>query len=170
MARTVDNEDERLRRIIMVGKYVAETGSSTRKTAKYFTENYFPISNYTVLDYCNRYKKLEPALKDKIVSSMKENKPISVEDESVKQRIKQVVKLLKEGFTLEEIANSLHTSYWTIYRDISSRIDKLVGTEITLEELKEVKNILSLHSSNNLNVGNSSFINQNRDDKGRFTK
>ena len=78
MARTVDNEDERLRRIIMVGKYVAETGSSTRKTAKYFTENYFPISNYTVSDYCNRYKKLEPALKDKIESSMKENKPITI--------------------------------------------------------------------------------------------
>lgn len=170
MARTVDNDEERLRRIIMVGKYIADTGSSTRQTAKYFTENYFPISNYTVSDYCNRYKKIEPALKDKIISSMNDNKPSSVEDEKVIKRIKQVVKLLKDGFTVEEIANALEISYWTIYRDISSRLNKLVGTEITKEEFQEIKNILNLNSSSNLNVGNSTAINQNRDDKGHFTK
>ena len=109
MARTVDNEDERLRRIIMVGKYVAETGSSTRKTAKYFTENYFPISNYTVSDYCNRYKKLEPSLKDKIVSSMKEkvwqcNVSRSMIDKYMNEYLVGNIKTTKTGAELRIIS------------------------------------------------------------------
>ena len=38
MAKTVPNEEERLRRIVLVGEYVKVTGESTRKTARFFTE------------------------------------------------------------------------------------------------------------------------------------
>ena len=51
-------DDEREKRVELVGKYFEENpNTSTRKAADYFTNNFFKISNYTIHDYLQRYRK-----------------------------------------------------------------------------------------------------------------
>ena len=44
MARTLNDEEERNRRIELVGSYIIETGSSIRDTVEIFNENFFNLS------------------------------------------------------------------------------------------------------------------------------
>ena len=60
MARTLNDEEERNRRIELVGSYIIKTGSSIRDTVEYFNENFFKISIPTVVDYRNLYLKRHP--------------------------------------------------------------------------------------------------------------
>ena len=60
MAQTVFSDEERDRRIDLVGEYRVHTGESTRNIAKYFSFTQFKISNATVSDYLERYKKRHP--------------------------------------------------------------------------------------------------------------
>ena len=53
-------EDERNRRILMVGEYFASTpGATTRSTAKHFTELGMAMSNATVYSYLAKYQELK---------------------------------------------------------------------------------------------------------------
>lgn len=148
MAKKVENPEERERRIKLVGKYVAETGASTRKTAEYFTQNYFPISNNTVSKYIEIFKTAYSNEQEQknISDTIKNNKPQSVEFEEVKKRVKKVADLVLEGFTIEEIAKSMNEDYWVIYRDIHNRLPK-----IDPETYVEIKSILEERSIDNLN-------------------
>ena len=58
MAEKVQTDEERNRRVEIVGKTFLETGLSTRKLAKYISSDpqfNFKISNATVCDYIKRY-------------------------------------------------------------------------------------------------------------------
>lgn len=150
MAKKVEDPEERARRIKLVGEYIAKTGASTRKTAEYFTKNYFNISNYTVSDYLKIYKAMcKEEEKAKIESIIKNNKAQSIEFEEVKTRVLQVADLILAGFTIEEISKSMNVDYWTIYRDIHNRFSK-----IDPEKYQEIKNILGERSLDNLNDKN----------------
>lgn len=146
MAKTLKDPEERLRRIKLVGEYVLETGASTRKTAEYFTENHFPISNYTVSEYLKEYRKIMIEKRETIDAKINANTPESIDDENVRARVLNVIKLIKAGFTIEEISNSLGVEYWVIYRDIHNRYPKIDSIDY-----EDIKKILEKRSMDNLN-------------------
>ena len=146
MARTVQSEEERLRRIILVGEHIKKTGDSTRKTASYFTQTYFPISNCTVCDYCARYCKMNPEEVDELRGKITENTVKSVDNPEVKERVLRNGNLLAEGLTVDQIQELTGVDFWIIYRDIHKRLP-LVDPDLYLEK---VKPILEEHSHSNL--------------------
>lgn len=146
MARTVKDDRERERRIIMVGEYVMNTGSSTRKTATYFTEIYFPISNYTVSDYCARYCKMNPEDVDVLRGKINANKAQDINQEGVKKRVMLVTELFENGLNVEQISEKLEQDFWVIYRDLRTRLP-LIDNE---RYEQEIKPRLIEHSMENL--------------------
>ncbi len=121
MARTVKDDDERERRVILVGELFDETGLSTRKLAVLISNNYFPISNCTVSDYLQRYCKMRPQEMEKIREKVHNNTSESIEEERVRTRVEQNIKLFVGNFTIDEIAKSTNESFWTVYRDLTVR-------------------------------------------------
>lgn len=138
-------DEEREKRVILVAEYVIETGSSTRVTAKFFSDNFFLISNATVSDYCERYiikypKKLA-ALND-VISN---NKGKNLEDSDIQKRIYENAKDIINGLTIEEISTKSGVSYWTVYRDLTERLIK-----INPQLAGEIKAVFSKRSKENL--------------------
>ena len=82
----------------------------------------------------------------KIKEILNENKPKTIDDEKVVERIKNVVKLLLEDHTIAEIATILEESPNTINKDINTRLTKI---GLDKETLKKVKEKLIEHSKNN---------------------
>lgn len=137
MARTLNDEEERNRRIELVGSYIIETGSSIRDTVEFFNENFFKISIPTVVDYRNLYLKRHPQFKVEMQKIINQNKPETIESEEVKNRVLKIAELINSGFTISEIQNKFNASYWTIYRDIE-RLKKL--DEALYNEVKKIIN------------------------------
>lgn len=137
MARTLNDEEERNRRIELVGSYIIETGSSIRDTVEFFNENFFKISIPTVVDYRNLYLKRHPQFKVEMQKIINQNKPETIESEEVKNRVLKIAELINSGFTISEIQNKFNASYWTIYRDIE-RLKKL--DEALYNEAKKIIN------------------------------
>lgn len=137
MARTLNDEEERNRRIELVGSYIIKTGSSIRDTVEYFNENFFKISIPTVVDYRNLYLKRHPQFKVEMQKIINQNSPETIESEEVKNRVLKIAKLINSGFTISEIQNKFNASYWTIYRDIE-RLKKL--DEALYNEVKKIIN------------------------------
>ena len=54
MARIIQDEEERNRRIEIVGNLFLLTGYSYRRLSEYLSKNYFKISFVTVKDYLER--------------------------------------------------------------------------------------------------------------------
>lgn len=115
-------EEERLERIEVIGKYFLDTGASTRDIAKYFTDNYFDISNKTVSLYIKEYMNSHNEKKDKIKDLIDNNTEKSIEDLETRERVLTVARLVLQGLTKEEISNELGVSVKTVERDISSRL------------------------------------------------
>ena len=134
MAANVSDNEERERRILMVGHFFLENeGMSTRQAAKYFSANFFSISNATIHDYLQKYKKLVATDAQKIQMMMENNKPETVKDEKVQTRILNAArKFLVENKTVNQIAEELKESSWTIYRDLTNRL-QLVNEELFVQ-------------------------------------
>lgn len=145
MAKNIKNEEERNRRVLMVGEYIKNTGASTRKTAQYFTRTYFNISNATVSDYCARFIKLRPYEVDELREKIDSNIPKTIDDPIVKKRVLENAKLLLSGLTVSEIAESTNQDFWTVYRDLTKRL-KLISPELA----EEVKAYLTEDTRKNL--------------------
>ena len=119
-------EEEKKARVLMIADFIIKTKSSTRKTAKFFTENYFPISNCTVHDYINnRLLKIDAQKYKEIVKILNLNTPKTIRDAQIKIRIYQAAALMLQDYTVEEIANLLNSTKDTIYDDLTSRLPKL---------------------------------------------
>lgn len=129
MAQNIEDEEERNRRVLMVGEYIKVTGASTRKTAQYFTKTYFPISNATVSDYCARFMKLRPAEVDELREKINSNAPKTINDPEIKKRVLENTKLFLSGLTVNEIVESTNQDFWTVYRDLTKRL-KLISLEL----------------------------------------
>lgn len=150
MARTLNDDDERERRIILIAEYIIETGSSTRQTAEYFTTNEFAISNATVYDYCQRYEKMFPQRKEQLLERMKENKEKTIEDNDTYDRVlKNTFCFLNGNYTVGQLAEYTGDTYWTVYRDLTERIAK-----INPELAYKVQEKLLINSNNNLDPSN----------------
>lgn len=135
------SEDERKELILDIADYLILTESSTRKTAQKFG-----VSNYTISDYMNnRLPKIDKTKYELVQEILKGNKPKTVDDKDVIERINKAVELLKSGFTVVEIAKALGSTEMIIYRDLTVRLKC-----ISKEEYEKVKVILSMNSINNL--------------------
>lgn len=149
MARNIKDDEERNRRVVMVAEHIAQTGDSTRKTAEFFTETYFPISNATVHDYINRAQKLaevSPEVLDLLRKNVLANTEVTVNDPEVLERVEKSVELFKAGLTIQEIADSFGVKFWTSYRDLNYRLQKVDMN--TYKEVVEPR--LKSNSLNNL--------------------
>ncbi len=140
-------EEERTIRILEIGDFVVKTGSSTRETAKIFSDSRYPISNATVHDYMQRYMKLNPQERENIKKRISDNTAKTLEDPEVLDRVVSVVSLIDSDMTIEQAAKELDIDYWTAYRDVTVRYPKL--NENDYEE--RIKPILESHSKMNLN-------------------
>ena len=146
MASTLKNDEEREERVLLVGEYVKETGASTRKTAEYFTKTYFPISNYTVSDYCKRHMKMKPSEVELLKDKIDLNTAKSINDEAIRERVIRNADLLLSSLSINEIVSLTNVSFWTIYRDLTKRLQIVDNTKYNL-----VKELLIDHSKENLN-------------------
>ena len=142
------SDDERERRVYLVGTFFLEEKSSIRKTAAFFTENFFSISSATVHDYLNRFINKYPNTKIKILSIIESNKEDSIEKHEVRERVLKNLKLALSGYTVEEISVRTNTSYWTVYRDLRERLPK-----IDEEYYKQVVLLLNENKERNLRHG-----------------
>lgn len=128
MAKTYGNlsDEEKKQRIILVADYVIENKTSTRVTAKYISDNYFPISNVTVHAWLQKYlPKIDPIRYQKVSEILKFNTPASVEDAETKSRIYAAAKCILLDYTVDETARELESTRDTIYDDLTSRLPKL---------------------------------------------
>ena len=115
-------EEERLERIELIGNYFLKTGSSTRDIAKYFTENYFEISNKTVSLYIKEFMKNHSKSKEEINILIENNMNKSIEDPDTRERVLKVARLVLDGHSKKEVSEILNISEKVVERDISSRL------------------------------------------------
>lgn len=155
-------EEQRKKLAIEIANYIIDTKSSTRKAAPHFN-----ISNATVCTLMNDLLfKIDEKKYYQVQAILKKNKPKTIEDEEVKKRVISAAMLIKEGFTVEEIAKAKEVTIHIINEDLQTRLPR-----ISLELYEEVKKIQQQNSNNNLQIGsNMSVEQQRRDQKGRFSK
>lgn len=149
MAANIKDEEERNRRVMMIGEFIIEhPDMSTRKTAEYFTKNCFPISNATVYDYLERYKQMVLKNSDEIRQIMYSHKAKSVEDDAVTERVMLVTReFIEKNKTVKIIAHELDLSPWTVYYDLKIRLpllneqlSNLVNEKMNEDVMQNLKN------------------------------
>lgn len=147
MARIIQDEEERNRRIETVGNLFLLTGYLYRRLSEYLSKNYFKISFVTVKDYLERYIKMNPDKCDEINTIIKENTTVNFKNnEGIKNRIYKEADLIESGFSIQEIASSLFISPSVISRDMALRLSVLDP-----ERSEKILEILRENSFSNLN-------------------
>ena len=163
MARTF-SEEERLELINKVGKYFlySKDRPSCRRCVEHLKNNGVSISIATVQDYLHRFIKMNPATADIIYDIIDGNKPKTVEDENVKNRVLLVSNMVANGLSIDEVVNNTGYTKDAIHNDITKRIF-LLDVDLGLK----VKEVLEMHKLANLMHGNDAYLSQERN-KGRF--
>ena len=145
--------DEYVRLIIAIADYVIENKASTRSTAKYFTDKGIKISNNTVFSLLNGeiLKISAPKKFEKVQEILNSNlSRRTFTDENVLIRMSKAFNLLLQGYTVSQIAKELDTTEMVVYRDLTSRLEKLEDKEL----MKLVSDELKKHKMDNLKHGN----------------
>ncbi len=160
--------EEIKKRVILVATCAKETGFSTRQLASFISEHYFPISNATVHSYLQqRLPKIDPELYQEVSKIIQENRAKTVDNEIVFNRIKKVINLLLEGYTVPMIVEILNEdtenqygtiTVYTIYNDLNLRLRKIVDDDIFLENIKKILERNSFLNLNNQDVTVANFI------------
>lgn len=160
MAKFTD--EERIEITKAIADYIIDNNCSTRKTAEHFK-----ISNATVSTLMNELlPKIDQEKYLQVQSILNGNKPKTITDEETKRRVIKSAELIKEGFTVEEIANSMGVTINVINEDLQTRLPRI--SEILYNEIKEIQR---RNSRENLILGsNMSVERQQRDVNGKFTK
>lgn len=152
-------DDERNEKAIEVANYIIENNSSTRKAAEKFN-----ISNATVYDWMNYLlKNLNLNKYLKVQEILRSNKPKTVEDDSVRDRVIKAAELITQDFTVEEIAKCIGVTVNVINEDLQTRLPR-----ISTQRYNEVKKILNIHSMGNLK--NVNVEQEKGNENGKFTK
>lgn len=139
MAKFTDEERNTL--ILEIANYIIAYKSSTRKVAEKFD-----ISNFSVSDYMNnRLKVLDPEKYKKVHEILTENKPKTIDDETIKTRILEEAKLINSGMTATEVAATFGISVDVIHDDLTSRLPR-IDKELAICISEKLK----LNSINNL--------------------
>lgn len=125
-------------RIEQVGKYFLETGKSTREIAKYFSLNFFPISNKTVSLYIKAYKKNKPQFAEEIDKKIDTNTEKDFESDDIKKQILIELDLLFRGYTTSQIAQIFGKGQSSVQRDLTTRLKKLCDIDPSYQEFYEM--------------------------------
>ncbi|MBQ2947247.1 MAG: sporulation transcriptional regulator SpoIIID [Bacilli bacterium] len=160
MAKFTD--EERIEITKEIANYIIDNSSSTRKTAEHFK-----ISNATVSTLMNELlPRIDSEKYLKVQNVLNSNKPKTITDEIVKQRVLKAAELIKEGFTAEEIASSMGVTINAINEDLETRLLRI--SESLYNDIKEIQEI---NSRENLILGSNMTVEgQKRDENGKFTK
>ena len=165
MARTFD-EDKRTELINAVGKYyLYRNDPSYRRCAEYLTKAGNSISNATVKDYLDRFMRMNPETAPIIYDIVSGNKPKTIEDESVRNRVIMVSNMVANGLTIEDVFEQTGYTKDVIHNDITKRI-----YQIDIDLALKVKEVLTRHKLDNLMQGNDEYLNQERNADGTFRK
>ena len=168
MAKTYSNlsDEEKKKRILLVADYVIENKASTRLTAKFISDNHFPISNVTVHTWLQKNLiKLDPVRYQKVSEILKFNTPASVEDAATKSRVFAAAKCILLDYTVDETAQELSSTRDTIYDDLTSRLPKL-----DKKIADDVKKKLQEHKLTNLTQYNYGFPNETLNERSEKIK
>ena len=122
------------------------SGMSYRQIAKVVGQSYVTVrDNLTV-----KIRYIAPNKYMEVMEKIEENKEKSIEDASVRERVLEAYRLLTtENNTVIEIADILGTTEFTIYRDLTKRLNELnnIVPEIVTEEmLRKVGILFKEHS------------------------
>ena len=155
-------DEERVEKTIAIADYIIQNNSSTRKSAEHFG-----ISNATVSYLMNSLlKKINSSKYLQVQKILRSNVPKTVKNQDVRNRVIKVANLIKEGFTVEEIARSMNTTINVINEDLQTRLPR-----ISQNLYNEIKIIQLKNSRDNLMLGSAMHVeNQKRDENGKFTK
>lgn len=150
---------ERNEKTIEIANYIIENNSSTRRAAEQFG-----ISNATVSEWMNYLlKNLDSKKFLKVQEILTQNKPKTIGDDSVKDRVLKAAELIKQNFTVEEIAKYFEVTVNVINEDLQTRLPR-----ISKELYEEVKIELKKHSMGNLK--NVILEDEKGNENGKFTK
>lgn len=139
-------EEEMKEKILMVVDYIIETKCSTRKAAKYASENGFPISNVSIHTIIHKkLSKLDMKKYQQVIEILNANSPKSIDDAKIKIRVYSATAYVLQDFTIPEIAQMLDSTPDIVYDDLTSRLPRL---DVKLS--KEVKRKLQEHKLENL--------------------
>lgn len=155
-------DEERIKITIEIADYIIDNNSSTRKAA-----DHFGVSNVTISALMNDLLfKIDNEKYLQVQDILNKNKPKTIMDDEVKQRVISAANLIKAGFIVEEIAKAQKVTIHVINEDLQTRLPR-----ISKKLYEEVKLIQGQNSNNNLQKGsNMSVENQERDQQGKFTK
>lgn len=165
MARIFD-ENERAELINAVGKYYlhCEGKPSCRKCVEHLKKSGKSISVATVKDYLDRFVKMNPETAPIIYDIVSGNKPKTIADESVRNRVLMVSNMVANGLTIEDVVGQTGYTKDVIHKDITKRI-----YQIDVDLALKVKEVLTSHKLDNLLHGNDAYLSQERNN-GRFSK
>lgn len=166
------SDEEIKERVLEIADYTIETGASTRKTATYFTENRFPISNCTVSTYLkDRLFKIDPERYRLVRQVMCTNTPKSMKTVEVQKRIYRAVTLLLQGLTVSEIAEEMGETFDTVYDDLTRKLSQIEQDPDILFQVQEQLSLNRLSTLNNQNGNgpNMSAKSQPRNEDGTFS-
>ena len=166
MARTFD-ENERIKLINAVGKYYlyCEGKPSCRKCVEHLKKGGKNISVATVKDYLDRFMRMNPETAPIIYDIVSGNKPKTIDDESVRNRVLMVSNMVANGLTIEDVVGQTGYTKDVIHNDITKRI-----YQIDVDLALKVKEVLNMHKLDNLMHGNDEYLNQERNTDGTFRK
>ena len=103
------------------------------------------MSYVTVQDYIQRYKKMYPNKSGLVQEVIDSRKPLTIEDEEIKERVIMEANLVIGGYTVSAISDMFDVDYWTVVRDLAKRLPLL---DMNLYE--QVKEIMNQNSLDNL--------------------
>ena len=163
-------DEERKELILKVAKYAVMHEASTREVGKAFGFSNVTAHNYLTKGLerlCEEAPTKENiSLYNEVKEVLDNNKAKSIEDENIKNRVVTVSELFITGLTIEEIAQKLDSTFFTIYRDLTVRLPKIENVEKDL--LKQVSDTLKSNSEENLKLGSYMSVENQKRDKGRF--
>ncbi len=112
-------------------------------------------SHVTVRDnITSKIKNIDPNKYDEVIKKIFDNSEKTIKDDEVRERILEAYKLLtEENMTVVEIANSLKTTEFTIYRDLTKRLKMLneaAPQVVTFEMVTKAAAALQKHQLDNL--------------------
>ena len=116
-------------------------------------------------DYLKKYIANTPSKGEIILARLNHNKPKTVEDEKVENRVLIAANMIANGLNVDDVVRLTGESKNVIYKDITERIfalDNDLGNRI--------KVILEANSRANLMQGNDAYLNQERNSDGTFKK
>ncbi len=132
--------------IIEAADYIILNRASTRQAAARFG-----CTNVTIHSWMTtKLQEIDAHRYNQVLAVMHQNKPKTIEDEGITERINSAVELVLAGYTIEQIAARLSNSDMKltpamIYRDLEKRLVKLDPNKSQI-----VSEILEKHSLENL--------------------